>query len=239
MLLEIRTPLFFSRSSDVGRRPVDHVDGAGDQRGAAAGILRRADQDEAVDLGDALGIPVGLVLHQLGALARHEAGELERAGARRLHGELVPVLAELLPLRRARDQEPQELIREERIDRLGLDLDLHVTGLPVAQQAGQARPHLRRLAGVELRRVLVEDLLEVPDHGIGVERRAVVELHARAQLEGPQRLVGLAHLPLGRQARDHLARPVGRRRAPRRSADRRSCGRYTGRRWRHGRAARW
>ena len=193
----------------IGRRRVDHVDGAGDQRGAAARIFRRADQDDAVDLGNALGIPIGLVLDEFGALARHEAGELERAGAGRLHGELVPVLAELLPLRRARDQEPQELIGKERVDRLGLDLDLHVAGLAVAQQARQARPHLRRLAGVELRRVLVEDLLEVPDHGIGVERRAVMELHAGAQLERPQGLVGVAR-PSTRSRGRGSSFPAGR-----------------------------
>ena len=193
----------------VGRRRLDHVDRVGEQRRGARRILRRHDQHQPVGLRDALGIPVGFVLDQLGALARHEAGQLERAGARRLRGELVPVLAELLPLGRARHQEPQHLIGEERVDRLGLDLDLHLAGLPVAGDRRQARAHLRGLALVELRRVLVEDLLQVPDDGVGVEGRAVMELHAVAQREGPQGLVRLVHLPLGGEAGDQLARPVG------------------------------
>jgi hypothetical protein len=115
----------------------------------------------------------------------HQAGEPEWAGARRLGGELVPVLAELLELRRARHQEPQHLVGEERVDDLGLHLDGHVVDLPVTRDRRQARSDLRGLALVELRCLGVEHLVEVPDHGVGVEGRAVMELHAVAQLEGP------------------------------------------------------
>ena len=97
VLLDAHAGLLQARHR-VGRRRLDHVDRVGQQRRGAAGILGRADQHQPVGLGHALGIPVALVLHQLGALARHQAGELERAGARRLRRHLVPVLALLLPV---------------------------------------------------------------------------------------------------------------------------------------------
>ena len=46
-----------------------------------------------------------------------ELVELERAGARRLNRDLGPVAAELLLLHRAADQEPRQLIGEQRIQR--------------------------------------------------------------------------------------------------------------------------
>jgi hypothetical protein len=208
ILLDAHAGLLEARHR-VGRRRLDHVDRIRQERRGAAGILGRADQHQPVGLGDALGIPVALVLHQLGALARHQAGELERAGARRLRRHLVPVLALLLPVGRTGDQEPQHLIGKERVDSLGLYLDRHVVDLLVTRDRGQARPDLRRLALVELRRVLVEDLFEVPDNGVGVEGRAVVELDARPELEGPQRLVALVDRPFGGEAGDQLAGPVG------------------------------
>jgi len=39
---------------------------------------------------------------------------------------------------------------------------------------GHAAARLRRLLGIELRRLVVEDLLEVPEHDIGVKVGAVV-----------------------------------------------------------------
>jgi hypothetical protein len=193
----------------VGRRRLDHVDRIRQERRGAAGILGRADQHQPVGLGEALGIPVALVLHQLGALTWHQASELEGTCPRRLRRHLVPVLALLLPVGRAGDQEPQHLIGKERIDRLGLYLHRHVVDLLVARDRRQARANLRRLALVELRRVLVEDLFEVPQDGVCVEGRTVVELHAWPELEGPQRLVGVVDLPFGGEAGDQLARPVG------------------------------
>jgi hypothetical protein len=109
----------------------------------------------------------------------------------------------------AGDQEPQHLIGKERVDRLGLYLDRHVVDLLVARDRRQARPNLCRLALIELRRILVEDLFEVPDHGVGIERRAVVEFDAGPELEGPQRLVGIVDRPFGGEAGNQLARPVG------------------------------
>ncbi len=193
----------------VGCRRLDEVDRAGQQSGRARRALGCDHEDHAVGLGNTLGIPVGLVLDQLGALAWHQTGELERAGARRLRRELVPVLAELLELRRARHQEPEHLVGEERIDDLGLHLHGHVVDLLVARDRRQARPHLRGLALVELRRLGVEHLVEVPDHGVGVEGRSVVELHTIAQLEGPQGFVAVVDFPFGGEARDQLPGSVG------------------------------
>ncbi len=193
----------------IGRRRLDQVDAARQQRRRAGRGLRRADQHHAVRLRQTLGIPVGPIGYQLDPFARHQAGKLERAGARWLRRELVPVLAELLELGRTGNQEPQHLIGEERVDRLGLHLHGHVVELLVACHRRQARPHLRGLALVELRRLGIEHLVEVPDHGVGIEGRTVVELHVGPELECPQRLVGVVDLPFGGEAGDQLARPVG------------------------------
>ena len=48
--------------------------------------------------------------------------------------------------------------------------------------------------------ILLEDLVDIPDHGIGVECRAIMERDAGTKLEGPLRLVGLVDLPFGRKA---------------------------------------
>ena len=158
--------------------------------------------------GNPLLVPVIRVLRQFGQFARHQLGQFERAGARRLACELVPVLAELFILRGAGDQEPEHLVGEEGIDGLGGDLDGGVVDLGVALDRGQAGLDLRALALVELRRLVVQDLVEIPDHRIGVEVAAVVEFDALAQREPPFGLVGVVDLPFGGEPGHQFARPV-------------------------------
>ena len=100
-------PLCFSRSSMSGAGPSIMSTRAGDQGGAAARILGRAHEDDAVDLGNALGVPVGVVLTSSARSRGTSRVSLNGPVPDGLLGELVPVLADLLPLRRARDQEPQ------------------------------------------------------------------------------------------------------------------------------------
>ena len=54
-----------------------------------------------------------------------------------------------------------------------------------------------------MRALAVEIAIEVPDHGIGIEIRAIVEFHAAAQVEDPGLLV-IGLLPLLRQPRNGL-----------------------------------
>jgi hypothetical protein len=162
-----------------------------------------------VDLRNPLLVPVVWFFVSSASSRGTSFGQLERPGARGLAGELVPVLAELFVLRGARDQEPEHLVGEERVDGLGGDLDGGVVDLGVARDRGQAGLHLRALALVELRRLVVEHLVEIPDHRIGVEVAAVVKFDALAQGKAPFLLVGVIDLPFGGEPGHQLAGPVG------------------------------
>ena len=193
----------------VERRRLDQVHLPREQRVAARDGIGRADQHHPVHLRHPRRVPVAGVPHQLRPLPRDESREPEGAGARGLGREAIPGAAELLELRRRGDEEPEKLVGEEAVHRLGGQLHRHRVELPPGGQRGQPRPHLRRLALVELRRLRVHDLLEVPDHRLGVEGRAVVEGHARPQRQRPALAVRRVGLPGGRQPRHQLARPVG------------------------------
>ena len=169
-------------------------------------------------------VPIGRVLHQFEPLARHEAIHLPRAGARGIARERVPRLLgallrvgdarrhcveQLLPLRGRGHVEVGEIDRQQRVGRGRGQLDGHLVDRLGAAQVRHARGRDADLAGVEMRCVLLQHLLDVPHHGVGVEVRAVVEFHARAQLEDPFGLVGRRDRPFGRDAGDHHARLVG------------------------------
>ena len=171
-------------------------------------------QHHLVELRHAGLVPIVLVRRQLGAGLRLEGRELPRAGARRRLRELVPVLADLLPLRRARHHDPGDLVGQEGVGRLGRDLDRPVVDHLVGGDGGNARAALRRLLRVELRGLFVQQLLEVPDHGVGLEVAAVVELHAVAQGEGPARRIGLVDLPRSGEAGHQHRGLVGRGQVP-------------------------
>ena len=169
----------------IRRRSFDQVDLSREQRVGSCQRFRHRDQDQLVDFRNPLLVPVIRILRKLGEFARHQFGQFERAGAGRLAGELVPVLAELFILRGAGDQEPEHLVREERVDFLVVISIGGVVDLGVARDRGQPGFYLRALAFVELRRLVVEDLVEIPDHRVGIEFAAVMELDALAKRKAP------------------------------------------------------
>ncbi len=57
----------------------------------------------------------------------------------------------------------------------------------------------------------LQQLVEVPDDGIGVERAAIMKFHAVTQLEYPFGLVRRIHLPGGGKAGDQRGWFVGAR----------------------------
>jgi hypothetical protein len=59
-----------------------------------------------------------------------------------------------------------------------------------------------------LRRLVIQHLVEIPDHRVGVELAAVMEFDTLAQGKAPFGLVLVVDLPLGGQARHQLAGPV-------------------------------
>jgi hypothetical protein len=65
------------------------------------------------------------------------------------------------------------------------------------------------LAVVEMRRLGVQDLVEVPHHGVRVQQRAIVERHPLAQMEHPMAAVRRIAFPGRGQAGDQLAGAVG------------------------------
>jgi len=102
-----------------------------------------------------------------------------------------------------------EVDRQQGVGRRRRQLDSHVVDLAGAAQVRHARSRDADLTGVEVRCILLEHLLDVPDHRVGVEIGAVVELHAGTQLEDPFGLVVGRDVPFGRKAWDHHARLVG------------------------------
>ncbi len=193
----------------VGGGQFDQVGIAGEKGVRPRQILGNAGERQLGEPRHPLGVPVGLVRHEVQAHPRHQGGEPVGAGAGGLEGELRPVPPDRLVLRRRRDQEPQHLVGKQRVDRLGGDLHRHGVELLVGRHRRQARAHLRGLALVVVGRLGVEHLVEVPDHRVGVEGRAVVELDPLAQAEDPVAAIRGVALPRGGEPRHQLARPVG------------------------------
>ena len=124
-------------------------------------------------------------------------------GAFATASQLLPCFSQL---RRGRHHDPGQLVGQGGVGRLGRDFDRQRVDRLVAGHGRNARPALRRLARIELRRVLLQQLVEVPDDGVGRERAAVVEFHAVAQLEHPLGLVGRIDRPGGRQPGHEVGR---------------------------------
>ncbi len=212
---------------------LDPVDLPGQQRRGARIGLRHRHHHDLVDPGYALRIPVQRVLHDLEALARHEAAHLEGAGACRIGGEGNPRLLGaldrvadrgrhrgkfLLPLRGGSHEQVGQVVRQEGV-RLGRG-QLHRQVVDLARRAQRRHPRCGHadLAGVELLRGLVQHLADVPHDRVGVEGRAVMELDVGAQLEDPSGLVLGVHLPFGRKPGDQQARAVALAQIPLRQA---------------------
>ena len=208
----------------VRGRGLDPVDLAAQQSGCAGIGFRHGQHHDLGDLGGALGVPVSLVGGQLQALARHKACHLERTRARRVSGERGPGgLAAVgrgrhagghglelgVPLRGRGHEQVGQVGGQKRVGLAGGQFHRQVVNLAGAAQRGHAGRRHADLAGVELHRVLVQHLAHVPHHCVGVEGRAVMELHTGAQLEHPLGLVLGVHHPGHRHARNHHAGRVG------------------------------
>ncbi len=194
----------------VGRRALGPVDPPGQQRGRSGRHFRNRQQDQPVELRDAVLVPVVLVRQQLEALTRHELRQLPRTGARRILAERVPVLAELFILRLRGHQQARQLIGKQRIRFFGREFDRVVVDLLPAFEARQIDLQLPLEGGVVGRIFLVEGAIDIENHGVGVEVRTVVKLDALTQLENPFRLV-FERIPFGGERRTQVRRPVGPR----------------------------
>src|SRR5882724_1626352 len=71
-----------------------------------------------------------------------------------------------------------------------------------------------KLLREKLRRLGIADALEVPDHVVGREVAAIMPLHALSQGKDPALVVGRIDMPLGREARLDVRRPVALRQIP-------------------------
>ena len=190
-------------------RHFDPIDLARQQRCRPRCRLRHGEQDHLVELGNARLFPVVGVARELHALARHDAVDLERAGARGLQRDLVPVLALLLPIGRAGIEDVGHVVGKQRIDDAGRQFDRVLVDRLVTHEGRDAGAHLGELLGIELGRLVVQDLIEIPDHGVGIEVRTVVEFDALAQLEDPALGVAFDRRPRCRETRpdvgDHVS----------------------------------
>src|SRR5258708_247994 len=78
-----------------------------------------------------------------------------------------------------------------------------------AANAGHARPADSGTGRVELRTVVLEVAIEIPDHRVGVEIRSIMKLHAMPQMEDPGFLVVRGLLVFLCQPRSKASQPVG------------------------------
>ena len=192
----------------IGRRRFDQVHLPGQQRIGPRDGFRRADQHNAIHLRHARGIPIAGVAQQFDTRARHQPTHAERARARRFICKAFPGPAKLFILCGRGNQEPQHLIGEDAVHGFGGDFHRHGVNLAPRCNGRQARAHLRRLAIVKMRRLLIEHFLEIPDHRIGIEIRPVMEFHAWPQPKNPALTIRPIGLPGCRKTRHELPGPV-------------------------------
>ena len=171
--------------------------------------IRHGEQQDLVELGNARLVPVVSIARELQAFARHDAIDLEWSGAGRLQRDLDPVPAELVPLRRARIEDVGHVVGKQRVDDAGRQLDRVLIDRLVAHEGRNAGAGLRHLLAVELRGLVVQDLVEVPDDGVSVEVGAVVELYAFTQLEDPFGRFAFDRRPRKREAGTNIGDGVG------------------------------
>ena len=193
----------------IGRRCLDPVNPSRQQRGGTGRDVGNRQQHHALAPGQSRLVPIVVVALQLSALAGRPRLHLPRTGAGRRLAISLPVAADLLEVGRARDREAVEQRGHDRVDTLGLQLDLVVVDLAIADQRPERGDQHAASGTVEGRRLVVQGPVDAEDHGIGVEVGAVVELHALAQFEDPFRGIGRILVPFGRQT-GHQLRRCGR-----------------------------
>jgi hypothetical protein len=148
--------------------------------------------------------PVVGVLHDREVVVRDPVAlELERAGADHVLEAVLAVIELLL----AHDAEAAVLVevgRERRPRRLHVDAHRHRVDDGDVRDVVEHEDEEQRRTGRELAAVRIEVVLD----DLGVERRAVGELDARANLDGPRLVVG-AGRDRRRQIGDVIALVVG------------------------------
>ncbi len=202
-LLVDRVAIALELGQRVGRHLDHQVDAAGQHLGGAGvGVGDRAEDH---GLERRLAVPVVGVLLDHHGLVRTPFDKFEGPGTRRVAAEIGPVLLDRLG---RGDQAGRigEVRQERRVGRVQGEDDGHVVGgldaLDRAEEEAQ-----RERPGVVIGVVLVENAIEVELHRLGVQRAAVVEGHALAQLEGVDGAV-VADLPAFGQRGLHLERAV-------------------------------
>ena len=190
------------------RRQVDRVHLPGLQRGeAGAGVGNLAEGEcgkvrrPLVEIGRA---PVVVrVAGELHVLVLHPLDELERPGADRLAAELRPELLDGL----GGDGREEDLAHHGEEGGLRLLEDdpdgRGVDHLALVVEAAEGDPGL---AGFGLR---IDHPVEAELHGLGIERRPVVELDAGLELEGPDESVRGGRPGLGERREDLAVGPQG------------------------------
>ena len=182
------------------RHRFHHVALARQQRGDAGRVVADRREDDLVEIAVDL-VPVGEVLDDRRAHRGLALFQAERAGAVGL--EAGGVLDALAPIDRAlglvlftpglaHHREHGERVGQDRKRRERLDVDHVLADLAHLLDRRDVAAHVA--AGVGR-------ALEAEDDVVGSERRAVVEFHALAQLEAPNRGRGLR--PLGSEQRLH------------------------------------
>ena len=167
-----------------GWHVLDHVEVVGEERGDARAVVRHDAEDDPVP--GRLRAAVGVVAHELDAVAAGEARELVRPGAdRRFAG--VEVLGAGAGRRLLRhDEHRVQVVRHHRVRRRGLQADrVAVDDLLRDDRPGEGG---ERAGARRERRRPVDRERDV----LGGELRAVAELHALAELELPGRRIDRA-----------------------------------------------
>ena len=198
----------------IRRRRFDEIHLGGEQRRSAGRGLRHRQQHQPVLLRHARLVPVIVVRHQLHTFMRGHAGEAIGAGAGGLIGVGSPVVVQRLRPAAADHQHVGHVVRKQRFDEFRGDGDAMVVNLLDAVEVRQVGAGQGKLLREKLRRLGVADALEVPDDVVGSEVAAVMPLHALSQGEYPALVVGRIDMPLSREARLDVRRPVALRQIP-------------------------
>ena len=142
--------------------------------------VRHGPQDHAVVLWNLVLVPVIRIAHELGAIARNQLNELPRPGTGRLKREFVPIPAEFFPLPRAGIENIGHRVKHRTGRLLRRDLKGVVVNRSVALHLGKPVGPIPDLKRVVLRRIALQQLVEVPHRVLRREGAAVVVFHAAA-----------------------------------------------------------
>ena len=169
-------------TGDIMRRQLGgDVDLARQERRGAGGVVGDLAEGDLLDP-DLAAPPVGIAL-QRDVVARHPFDELEGAGADGLAADLLDALflGHLLDMRLVDDEDGTEMAYHRSERPCGLDLD----GVRPGRLGACQLVHVEGDPGHRAERFPVAHPLDRVGHVLGGKVRAVVELHALADLEDP------------------------------------------------------